>query len=37
MTVNKVRLSAGAGFVVAEMGNIMTMPRPAEKAGGRGH
>ena len=36
MTVNKVRLSAGAGFVVAEMGNIMTMPglpkKPAAEA-----
>ena len=36
MTVNKVRLSAGAGFVVAEMGSIMTMPglpkRPAAEA-----
>ena len=36
MTVNKVRLSAGAGFVVAEMGSIMTMPglpkKPAAEA-----
>ena len=36
MTVNKVRLSAGAGFVVAKMGNIMTMPglpkKPAAEA-----
>ena len=33
MTVRELRLSAGAGFVVVVMGNIMTMPglpkRPA--------
>ena len=26
MTVRELRLSAGAGFVVVVMGNIMTMP-----------
>ena len=26
MTVRELRLSAGAGFVVAVMGDIMTMP-----------
>ena len=32
--VDKTRLFAGAGFVVAICGDIMTMPGPAEAAGG---
>ncbi|MCL2326628.1 MAG: formate--tetrahydrofolate ligase [Proteobacteria bacterium] len=32
MTVREVSLSAGAGFVVAQMGNIMTMPGLAKRS-----
>ena len=35
--VREVRLSAGAGFVVMITGEIMTMPGPAESAGGSEH
>ncbi|MEG1477073.1 MAG: formate--tetrahydrofolate ligase, partial [Oscillospiraceae bacterium] len=31
MTVRSLRLSAGAGFVVAVMGDIMTMPGLGKK------
>lgn len=35
VNVRELKVNAGAGFVVALTGNIMTMPGPAEGAGGR--
>ena len=36
MTVRELRLSAGAGFVVVVMGNIMTMPGLPKKPAAEG-
>ena len=36
MTVRELRLSAGAGFVVAVMGSIMTMPGLPKKPAAEG-